>query len=192
MTGKLYTSEEVAALFGLTENGLYQYRKRFNLGTLKKIQSGRGCPKGNVFYTESDIAFIRSKKEKPKERKGREPKYSIGEIIGTYRLLERIRKAGENRTAYLAECVKCGFKRELSSSAVSDIATGKHKNKCKECARLVKEQEAQWIKEMGKLRGRGRCSGRTYENSPERLAEIKEKYKNGVTAAILAEWLVNK
>ena len=63
MTSKLYTSEEVAALFGLTENGLYQYRKRFNLGILKKIQSGRGCPKGNVFYTESDIAFIRSKNE---------------------------------------------------------------------------------------------------------------------------------
>ena len=127
---KLYTSEEVAALFGLTENGLYQYRKRFNLGILKKIQSGRGCPKGNVFYTESDIAFIRSKKEKPKERKGREPKYSIGAIIGTWRLLERSRKAEENRTAYLAECVKCGFKKELASSEVSDIATGKHKNKC--------------------------------------------------------------
>ena len=189
MTGKLYTSEEVAALFGLTENGLYQYRKRFNLGILKKIQSGRGAPKGKVFYTESDIAFIRSKKEKPKERKGREPKYSIGEIVGTWRLLERIRKAGENRFAYLAECVKCGFKKELASSEVSDIATGRHKNKCKECARLVKEQEAQWRKEMGKLHGRARCSGRTYENSPERLAEIKEKYKNGVTSEILAEWL---
>lgn len=187
---KLYTSEEVAALFGLTENGLYQYRKRFNLGILKKIQSGRGCPKGNVFYTESDIAFMRSLKEK--SRKGKESKYTAGTIIGTYRLLERIRKAGENRFAYLVECVKCGFKKELSSSAVSDIATGKHKNKCKECARLVKEQEAQWIKEMGKLHGRRRCSGRTYENSPERLAEIKEKYKNGVTADILAEWLGNK
>ena len=187
---KLYTSEEVAALFGLTENGLYQYRKRFNLGILKKIQSGRGCPKGNVFYTESDIAFIRSKKEKPKEKESRGLKYSIGEIIGTWRLLERITKA--NCTAYFVECVKCGFKRELASSAVSDIATGKYKNKCKECARLVKEQEAQWIKEMAKLHGRSRCSGRTYENSPERLAEIKEKYKNGVTADILAEWLGNK
>lgn len=188
---KLYTSEEVAALFGLTENGLYQYRKRFNLGTLKKIQSGRGCPKGNVFYTESDIAFMRERVGK-KGKKGKESKYTAGTIIGTWRLLERIRKVEENCFAYLAECVKCGFKKELSSSAVSDIATGKHKNKCKECARLVKEQEAQWIKEMAKLRGRGRCSGRTYENSPERLAEIKEKYKNGVTAAILAEWLGNK
>jgi hypothetical protein len=184
---KLYTSEEVAALFGLTENGLYQYRKRFNLGILKKIQSGRGCPKGNVFYTESDIAFMRSLKGK-----GKESKYTAGTIIGTWRILERIKKAEENRFAYLAECVKCGFKRELSSSAVSDIATGKLKNKCKECARLVKEQEAQWIKEMGKLHGRARCSGRTYENSPERLAEIKEKYKNGVTADILAEWLGGK
>ena len=190
MTGKLYTSEEVAALFGLTENGLYQYRKRFNLGTLKKIQSGRGCPKGNVFYTESDIAFMRERVGK-KGKKGKESKYTAGIIIGTWRLLERIRKVEENRFAYLAECVKCGFKRELSSSAVSDIATGKHKNKCKECARLVKEQEAQWRKEMGKLRGRSRCSGRTYTNSPERLAEIKEKYKNGVTADILAEWLGN-
>lgn len=96
---KLYTSEEVAALFGLTENGLYQYRKRFNLGTLKKIQGGRGCPKGKVFYTESDIAFIRSLKGK-----GKESKYTAGTVIGTYRLLERIRKAGENRTAYLISC----------------------------------------------------------------------------------------
>lgn len=147
--------------------------------------------KGNVFYTESDIAFMRERVGK-KGKKGKESKYTAGTIIGTYRILERIRKVEENRFAYLAECVKCGFKRELSSSAVSDIATGKHKNKCKECARLVKEQEAQWIKEMTKLHGRSRCSGRTYENSPERLAEIKEKYKNGVTADILAEWLGNK
>lgn len=119
---KLYTSEEVAALFGLTENGLYQYRKRFNLGTLKKIQSGRGCPKGNVFYTESDIAFMRERVGK-KGKKGKESKYTAGTIIGTWRLLERIRKE-ENRIAYLVECVKCGFKKELSISVVSNIETG--------------------------------------------------------------------
>ena len=30
-----------------------------------------------------------------------------------------------------------------------------------------------------------RFSGRRYENTPERLAEIKEKYKNGVTKEML-------
>lgn len=155
---KLYTSEEVSALFGLKESGVYQYHKRFNLGTLKKIE---------------------------RENIGR--KYSIGEIIGTWRLLER--KAGENRTMYLVECVKCGFKREFASSQFSNIAAGKCKNKCKECARLVKEQEAQWIKEMAKLHGRGRCSGQTYKNSPERIAEIKAKYANGVPAGEIEKWL---
>ena len=33
----------------------------------------------------------------------------------------------------------------------------------------------------------GRFSGLNYRNSPERLNEIKEKYRNGVTADILKE-----
>ena len=183
MTEGIYSVEEAAELLGLTTSGVSLYHRRYkNIGIVKKI---KGCPKGRLYFSESDITFMRERVGK----KGKESKYTAGEIVGTWRLLERSRKAGGNRIAYLVECVKCGFKKELASSEVSDIATGKHKNKCKECARLVKEQEAQWIKEMGKLHGRSRCSGRTYENSPERLAEIKEKYKNGVTSEILAEWL---
>ena len=34
-----------------------------------------------------------------------------------------------------------------------------------------------------------RASGKHYENSEERLKEIKEKYKNGVTKEILTKWM---
>ena len=34
-----------------------------------------------------------------------------------------------------------------------------------------------------------RASRQHYENSEERLKEIKEKYKNGVTKVILSEWI---
>ena len=34
-----------------------------------------------------------------------------------------------------------------------------------------------------------RASKKHYENSDQRLKEIKEKYKNGVTKEILSEWI---
>ena len=34
-----------------------------------------------------------------------------------------------------------------------------------------------------------RASRKNYENNEERLKEIKEKYKNGVTKEILSEWI---
>ena len=34
-----------------------------------------------------------------------------------------------------------------------------------------------------------RHSGRVYQNTPERLSEIREKYRNGVTEDILREWM---
>ena len=34
-----------------------------------------------------------------------------------------------------------------------------------------------------------RASKKHYENSEQRLKEIKEKYKNGVTKEILSEWI---
>lgn len=34
-----------------------------------------------------------------------------------------------------------------------------------------------------------RYSGKTYENSPEKLQAIKEKYKNGVTKEILDDFV---
>lgn len=44
-------------------------------------------------------------------------------------------------------------------------------------------------KTTGELVVHGRFSGSTYENPPERLAQIAEKYKNGVTPAILEEMM---
>lgn len=41
----------------------------------------------------------------------------------------------------------------------------------------------------GALRKKGRFSGGDYENPPERLAFIKEKYRHGVTDEILSEML---
>ena len=34
-----------------------------------------------------------------------------------------------------------------------------------------------------------RASGKHYENNEEKLEQIKEKYKNGVTKEILSEWI---
>lgn len=38
------------------------------------------------------------------------------------------------------------------------------------------------------VRARGRFSGEFYENSPERILELKEKYKNGITSEIFSEF----
>lgn len=36
-----------------------------------------------------------------------------------------------------------------------------------------------------------RASGRVYENDEKKMAEIKVKYKNGVTKEIINEWINN-
>ena len=36
---------------------------------------------------------------------------------------------------------------------------------------------------------KGRYSGLDYENSPEKLAAIREKYKNGIPEGTIEEWL---
>ena len=36
-----------------------------------------------------------------------------------------------------------------------------------------------------------RASGRVYENDEKKMAEIKAKYKNGVTKEIINEWINN-
>lgn len=36
-----------------------------------------------------------------------------------------------------------------------------------------------------------RASGKVYENDEKRMAEIKAKYKNGVTKEIINEWINN-
>lgn len=54
----------------------------------------------------------------------------------------------------------------------------------------VKEYSKQYHKiyNLSKITNK-RFSGKDYENSEERLNEIKEKYKNGVTKEILDEML---
>ncbi len=111
-------------------------------------------------------------------------KYKAGMVISNWRIIRPYEKKG----TYFVECVECGFQRPMDSARFPHIIRGKQKAKCKECSRREKEKEAEWRKEMH-THGRLRCSGQKYENSPERLAEIKEKYKNGVTAEILSEWL---
>jgi len=36
---------------------------------------------------------------------------------------------------------------------------------------------------------RGRASGRSYENTPEKIRAIKEKYKNGVPTGEVERWI---
>lgn len=36
---------------------------------------------------------------------------------------------------------------------------------------------------------KGRASGRSYENTPEKIRAIKEKYKNGVPAGEVERWI---
>lgn len=105
-------------------------------------------------------------------------------VVGNWRII----RPYEKKDTYLVECVECGVQRPMESARFPHIIRGKQKAKCKECSRREKEKEEEWRKEMH-THGRLRCSGQKYENSPERLAEIKEKYKNGVTAEILSEWL---
>lgn len=56
---------------------------------------------------------------------------------------------------------------------------------CKQCFMMAKRRRyKEWYnknRKSEKTRNRGRFSGKEYENSPEKLQAIKEKYKNGVT-----------
>lgn len=54
---------------------------------------------------------------------------------------------------------------------------------------LTKDQYIYRIRKglIARKNNNGRFSGLNYRNSPERLNEIKEKYRNGVTADILKE-----
>lgn len=38
---------------------------------------------------------------------------------------------------------------------------------------------------------KSRFSKKDYENSPEKLKQIKEKYKNGISKEIINEWINN-
>lgn len=72
MTEGIYSVEEAAGLLGLTTSGVSLYHRRYkNIGIVKKI---KGCPKGRLYFSESDIAFMRERVGK----KGKESKYTAG------------------------------------------------------------------------------------------------------------------
>lgn len=56
---------------------------------------------------------------------------------------------------------------------------------CEQCFMVAKRiRHRKWYnknKKSKKTRFKGRFSGKVYENSPEKLQSIKEKYKNGIT-----------
>lgn len=85
-------------------------------------------------------------------------KSEIGDIISGRKLISR-----DNRGNGIWECLLC--KKQVKMSM---FAAKKHCCKCVSYNR--------------------RASGESYVNSEEKLNEIKEKYKNGVTKEILEEW----
>ena len=42
---------------------------------------------------------------------------------------------------------------------------------------------------IGRAKYNGRASGKKYTNSPEKLNQLKEKYKNGVSDKMIEEWI---
>ena len=64
---RLYTLDEAAEMLHLSKVSLQLYRKRYGIGCIKPAHR---IPKGKIHFSESDIAFIRSKLGK----KGRKPK----------------------------------------------------------------------------------------------------------------------
>jgi len=65
MTEDIYSVEEAAELLGLTTSGVSLYHKRYkNIGIVKKI---KGCPKGRLYFSESDIAFMRERVGKKRQ-----------------------------------------------------------------------------------------------------------------------------
>lgn len=110
-------------------------------------------------------------------------KWQAGMIVRNWYLVKQA-----DTKKYIVRCTECGFTRVMYKTLFPAIINGKKIIACKECRRLKNKQEAQWKKEMGRV-GRNRASGLFYKNSPERLAEIKAKYANGVTMDILTEWL---
>lgn len=79
----------------------------------------------------------------------------------------------------MTECELCGksFMRKSPSQKFCS----------KDCSEEVKQRKLQ--NQCG--RRKHRFSGRSYRNSEQRLNELREKYKNGVTADILREFAEN-
>lgn len=70
--------------------------------------------------------------------------------------------------AQMGKCILCG----------NTVRQGAFCCARKEC---VEQYHCIYSKNLQRAKNNTRASGKKYENSPERLEEIKNKYKNGVT-----------
>lgn len=69
------------------------------------------------------------------------------------------------------------------------FAKSNKKKYCEECSHALQRSCITTLSRIYNKSKQRRVSGKKYENSPERLEEIKNKYKNGVTIQILEEFI---
>ncbi len=183
---RLYTAVEVADILKTTRNNVLMYRKRYGIGCIKHVP---GISRGKIHFSESDIDFIRSKlgkkgrKSKPKESTEYEKFIaSFPCRLLTAKELSAVMGISETRVTDFLDIYAVIVPQR------SRKATGKNKKFLWLETDIPKMQEdlAAVSRRAG---GRKRVSGMTYENSPERLAEIKAKYANGVPAGEIEKWL---
>ena len=62
---------------------------------------------------------------------------------------------------------------------------------CPDCKIIQKRETARkWKRKKYKCNTyHGRFSNTIYENSPEKIAMLKEKYKNGVSEKMISDWI---
>lgn len=87
--------------------------------------------------------------------------YIVGEVRGNFKILKLL-----DKKRLLVECPICKIQKEIHAANLYNVCS---------CYDIHKPK--------------GRASGNVYENPPEKLESIKEKYKNGITKEILEEWL---
>jgi len=181
---RLYTLDEAAELLHLTKVSLQLYRKRYGIGCIKPAPR---IPKGKIHFSESDIAFIRSKLGK----KGRKPKAKepteYEKFIASFdcRLL-----TAKELAAAMGICVA---RTDLLDMYAVVAPQKKSKSKGKTRKLLWRETDIPEMQKALQCCGKrgffNRASGRKEANSPERIAEIKAKYANGVPAGEIEKWL---
>lgn len=183
---RLYTADEVADMLKTTFNNLLMYRRRYGIGCIKHVP---GISRGKIHFFESDIAFIRSKLgkkgRKPKAKEPTEYEKFIASFpcrLLTAKELSAVMGICETRVTDLLDIYA------VIAPNKSRKATGKNKKLLWKETDIPKMQEdlAAVSRRAG---GRKRVSGLTYTNSPERLAELKAKYANGVPKGEIEKWL---
>ena len=88
---------------------------------------------------------------------------------------EEPQTGGRNRRQEMTKCELCG-KEFMRHSPTQKFC-------CRECYKEFKLRQ--------RPPGKRRFSGRSYKNSEQRLNELREKYKNGITAEIMQEFAEN-